>query len=289
MSSQLNVPSSVPSADGFVDRGPDLPRDYGITRLVLMPRDPFWMHAYWEVAPYTWEQAERTFGPEARNGRAVLRFHAEEEFHSFDVAIRLDARSWYVFSPVRGGFWRAELGLILADGRFVLLAISNKIQLPSGRVSDRTDERWGTLRASQWEEIFELSGVRRLGGATSLDAAKGLAQRMELWRSMSSWPSGAPSSASSFSWGRPPEAQAAGGKKFWFVADCEIIVYGATEPDARVRLQGREVALNPDGTFSLRFALPDGHLHLPIEAVNRDGDLSQSIEITVARSTKKPE
>ena len=51
----------------------------------------------------------------------------------------------------------------------------------------------------------------------------------------------------------------------------ENIVYGATEPDATVTCQGRPVQLRPDGTFTLRFALPDGQQVIPCAARSADG------------------
>lgn len=76
------------------------------------------------------------------------------------------------------------------------------------------------------------------------------------------------------------------GKKFWLVVDTELIVYGATEPDAKVTLQGRPVKLNPDGTFSLRFALPDGEQVIPVRGVNKDGDMEITITPVVLKETR---
>ncbi len=283
MTSHLNAPSSGPAPRPAPppSAGP-LPHDYGVTRLVLLPRDPRWMHTYWEVAPYTWEEVRRQFGDAIDRGRSVLRLHADHgtQKQSFDVDIAIEARNWYVFSPRGDGHWHAELGLVLPDGRFVLLAISNTIRLPAGQVSDQVDEKWGVLKA-EWERLFELSGGGRLG-AGSLDIAKMLAQRWELMRGISSF-SGIPTSPGGASWGRPPVRH----KGFWLVADCEVVVYGATEPDATVTFQGRPVTLNPDGTFSFRFAFPDGEQAFPIQATNRDGDLSRFIEFKVQRQTRK--
>lgn len=277
MSSHFNTPApaSPPST------GP-LPAAYGVTRLVLMPRDPQWMHAYWEIAPYTWAEAEKSFGADLRlGGRAVLRFFpAGNGKHAFEVDVRLDARNWYTRLEDAGGAWYAQLGLVLPDGRFVLLAISNTIHMPAGRVSDLLDEKWAILK-SEWERLFELSGAGKLG-AGSLDMARMLTQRWELLTTISSW-SGTLLGGGS-SWSKPPEAK---NKKFWLMADAEIIVYGATEPDARLTFQGKAVRLNPDGTFSFRFALPDGQQSFPVHATDKDGDLSESVEITVTRKTKK--
>lgn len=51
--------------------------------------------------------------------------------------------------------------------------------------------------------------------------------------------------------------QPAKARNFFFEIGTELIVYGRTEPDARVTLGGQEIQLRPDGTFSLRFALGD--------------------------------
>ena len=279
MTSHVHVPH-LPHAPAPAG-GPALPATYGVTRLVLCPRDPNWMHAYWEIAPYTWAEAEKTFGPGARSGRAVLRFFAagDESKVAFDVDVSLDARNWYVRLGRPGGGWYAKLGLLLPDGRFVLLAVSNAVQMPNGQISDMLDEKWAILK-SEWERLFELSGAGRLG-AGSLDMARMLAQRWEMFKAVSSW-SGVLLGGGS-SWSRPLERP---GKKFWLVADAEVIIYGATEPDAKLTFQGQPVKLNPDGTFSFRFALPNGEQKFPIHAVHKDGDLSESIEISVSRKTK---
>ncbi|MBL0058949.1 MAG: DUF4912 domain-containing protein [Elusimicrobia bacterium] len=250
--------------------------------MVLLPRDPRWMHAYWEVAPYTWDEVRKQFGAILEQGRSVLRVHSDHngKKQSFDVDVHVEARNWYVFSPRGDGQWHAELGLILPDGRFVLLAISNTIRLPTGQISDQLDEKWGMLKAD-WERLFELSGGGRLG-AGSLDIAKMLAQRWELLKSVSSL-SMIPTSPTGASWGRVPTRH----KGFWLVADTEVIVYGATEPDASLTFQGRPIPLNPDGTFSFRFALPDGQQVYPIQATNHDGDLSRFIEFKVSRQSRK--
>ena len=60
-------------------------------------------------------------------------------------------------------------------------------------------------------------------------------------------------------------------KSFWFNVNAELVIYGATEPDATVTVAGRRIRLRPDGTFSFRFALPDGKYDLPAKAVSADG------------------
>jgi hypothetical protein len=75
-------------------------------------------------------------------------------------------------------------------------------------------------------------------------------------------------------------------KGFWFNVNAELIIYGATEPDAKVTLGGHEIKLRSDGTFSFRFALPDGKYDLPAVAVSADGDDARAAELKFSRETE---
>ena len=75
-------------------------------------------------------------------------------------------------------------------------------------------------------------------------------------------------------------------KSFWFNVNAELIIYGATEPGAEVTIGGRVIRLRPDGTFSYRFALPDGKYELPAIATSADGTDSRSAGLKFGRSTE---
>jgi hypothetical protein len=75
-------------------------------------------------------------------------------------------------------------------------------------------------------------------------------------------------------------------KGFWLVVNTELIVYGATEPDAKLSVQSRDIKLRPDGTFSLRFALPDGKQVIPVKAVSADTKDERTITPIVTRETR---
>ena len=76
------------------------------------------------------------------------------------------------------------------------------------------------------------------------------------------------------------------GRKFWFKVNAELIVYGATEPDAKVTVAERQIKLRPDGTFSFRFSLPDGRYQLPAVAISGDGEEAREARLEFARSTE---
>ena len=76
------------------------------------------------------------------------------------------------------------------------------------------------------------------------------------------------------------------GKGFWFNVNAELIVYGATEPDATVSIGGRKIKLRPDGSFSYRFALPDGDYEMPVVAISADETDGRAAELKFSRGTE---
>jgi len=74
-------------------------------------------------------------------------------------------------------------------------------------------------------------------------------------------------------------------RQFWLIADAELIVYGATEPDATVTIGGRPIQLNPDGTFRFQMSFQDGLIDYPILAVAADGEQTRSIHMNFNRET----
>jgi hypothetical protein len=74
--------------------------------------------------------------------------------------------------------------------------------------------------------------------------------------------------------------------KFFFEIWTELIVYGRTEADATVRLDQKEIKLNPDGTFSLRYALPDGKIPFDFIAQSSKALEHRHIYTCVERETK---
>ena len=66
----------------------------------------------------------------------------------------------------------------------------------------------------------------------------------------------------------------------------ELIVYGRTMPDASVTIQKIPIKLRGDGTFSMRFFLPDGKQVIPVEATSADKIDKITITPIVSKETK---
>ncbi len=78
-------------------------------------------------------------------------------------------------------------------------------------------------------------------------------------------------------------------RAFHFAIDAALIVYGSTEPDATVALQGEPVGLRSDGTFTVRFTVPDSRQIIPAVAVSADGVEERTIVLAIERYTKELE
>ncbi len=281
------------TSSGQIEKGNNFPEDehkalpegYGTTEAALLPRDPNWMFLYWEISENSRKNLRKEHGEDLfLKSKQIIRVYDVSDGDGaryFDVAVMHEARSWYVNVQEPGRTYCCEVGLILPDGRFIGIVKTNTVSLPAGRVSDVTDEKWMAVSAD-FDKLLQLSGVEYIGKGSG-EVAKSLAQRWEMLRSVfsraSSW---GVSSMSSQRLQKQPQRQ----KKFWLVADCELILYGATEPDAFVTVAGRKVNLNPDGTFSMRFALSDGAMDLPVKAMSKDETDSREIAIKVTRATK---
>ena len=137
----------------------------------------------------------------------------------------------------------------------------------------------------QERALAEVISMKQLGRVTigSLDITelvqRGLQENLSSIIAALAGPGGV-SSISSPSGGVP-----VGLGGFWFNLNAELIVYGATDPAASVTIGGRPVKLRPDGSFSYRFALPDGQYELPVTAVSADGTEARHADLKFSRAT----
>ena len=72
---------------------------------------------------------------------------------------------------------------------------------------------------------------------------------------------------------------------FWLNVNAELVIYGATDPTSTVTIAGRRIRLRPDGSFSYRFALPDGSYSLPVEGISAHGETRRA-ELEFYRGTR---
>lgn len=271
------VPVNAPSRRDF-----QFPHGYGDNRIVILVRDPWWIFAYWEVRRDKEEEILRRIESAGdQKQKSVLRvydvtdinFNGNNAHTYFDIDLAGLANSWYINVGKPERAWVVDIGIVTKKGAFYLLARSNVIKTPRFGMSDQMDAEWMMPEEEYWK-MFSLSGGFGLGKG-SAEVREQIKRQLEAQLSSGALSSG----ASAF-------RQMRSDRKFWLVVNCELIVYGATEPDAKVTMQGKPMQLRPDGTFSMRFALPDGMQVIPVEATSSDGIDTRRITPIVTRKTE---
>ena len=256
----------------------ELPQMYGTDKIVLQARDAWWLHTYWEITHQTINALKDKLKDAYYAARMILRvydvshinFNGSNAHSFFDIEIN-NASSWYI-NAGPGRSWCVEIGLKLASGEYIMIARSNIAHTPLEGPSWVTDEEWMIP-----EDMFaRLYGMGFGFGRTS-PIGKVWVERFK--QAVSSASGGIASMAS-------PVKKVPKQRKFWMVVNTELIVYGATEPDAKVTVQGEHITLRPDGTFSLRYALPDGKQVIPVEGTSSDEVETITITPIVSKETK---
>jgi hypothetical protein len=259
----------------------ELPYHYNNDSIVLLVRDPHWAFTYWEVTHGKLEAGMAQLGCNG-SGSLTLRVYdvTDTDFnghnaHNFrDIGVYERVGSWYVNTGMPGRSFIIDLGLKAPDGRFITLARSNAVKTPPDTVSSILDEEW-VLPEQDYRRIFALSGGYSSIGASSAELHASALNRVAF--GMASPGMGSMALMSPMM--KKKE------RAFWFVLNTELIVYGATEPDAAVTMMGEKIQLRPDGTFTMRFALPDGQQIIPVSATSADEVETRWITPQVHRET----
>lgn len=259
----------------------DLPQRYDEDKIILQVRDPWWIYAYWEVRGTTLENLKNQHNGRFEGAQPVLRvydvsfitFDGKNAHRYFDIEISLNVNNWYIDVEAAGRSWCIDIGFRLRDGIFILIARSNTVTTPLDGPSWITDEEW-MIPDDRFAKLYGMG----LGFGMSSPGRKGWIERLKM-------PIGSPGLFSITSPIRKRK-EVKGPRKFWFVLDTELIVHGATEPDAKVAVRGQPIQLNSDGTFVLRFPLPDGQQTVPLEACSGDGIERRSITPIVSKETR---
>jgi hypothetical protein len=280
------------------------PRPEAETRVVFLPRDPQWAYVFWEIA-----DAERSQAQQAGAGQLCLRVadvtglpQGAAHPHTLqEVPVDNHATEWYLPVPLSDRDYRVELGYRKLGGGWISLGFSAVARVPALHPSEQildqfvpfsldvapsplpapvdasdsglherlyqtaTTVRWKSFgRGSEAFHELEGSGEGQLGAGLS-DSGVGL------------WASGRNESGAG---GVAPRQ-----RSFWLVADAELIVYGATDPAAKLTIGDEEVPLSPDGTFRVQVPFRDGQQIYAIQAVAADGEQKRNITLQFERST----
>jgi len=302
----------------------ELPESYGTGRLFLTARDPHWLFAYWDLswqqmADYRGQASdgrlvlrvfeknhgtpvqELTLGHDSRNwyipvNKAATTYTAQLGFwrhdghfhiisHSREATtpadtVSSDTTARFVTIPIDFSFGEL-LNLIrthMKDGEALADAL-HRLQRAGFKFPFKVGLDLGPWSADQAKELERLLGgdiLRRIRMG-SFEITEWLRRRLQEELSSGLFSAFSPAGAS---WSGQPQ------KGFWFAINSELIIYGATEPTAKVTIDGKPVELRSDGTFSFHFAFPDGEFRLPVVAVSSAQDDKRAVELSFERQTK---
>jgi len=128
----------------------DLYDEYCESRVVLLPVEPYLIHAYWDVTSNDIEKAKQRLDDDYGQSQAILRFYdvtniiydGTNAHGFFDVDIDLKSKDWYVdlWSPDKSYF--VDLGFKTGDGFFLSLARSSVVKTPCAWPGPKIDEHY---------------------------------------------------------------------------------------------------------------------------------------------------
>jgi uncharacterized protein len=294
-------------APAYEDLG-DLPDAYGTKKLYLVSRDPHWLFAYWDLNWQQYQDAVRAahdgkvflqiyaadgnrlqqiqISESTRNWhlhvhQADAAYYAEIGYYRADGGFEVISRSGAAATPRDSVSWNTQARFVTIPFHLSFQQLFELIKghlLPGedlaealARLQDEGFEfPFATPKGRMLSDESHKALLEYLGGdfirrmqVGSLEITEILRRRFEEMRSSGQWTSSV-SSPFGASFG-------AGAREFFMHVNAELIIYGGTDPKARVRVDGEDITLRPDGTFSYHFTFPDGKFHIPIEAVSPDG------------------
>ena len=281
------------------------PRPELQTTVVFLPRDPQWAYVFWELSDVDRRQAMAD-----GSTQLVLRVAdvtglgggAAHQHTLMEVVVNSHATEWYLPVPLSDRDYRVELGYRVASSSWRSLAFSGVARVPALNPSEQVLDQFVPFSldamAPVSDENFSVpaatAGIheRIYQVATSTSRTLGMGRGSEAFHSNDSfslndqglhasgvgrWASGRSESGAGLLASRP--------RSFWLVADAELVVYGATDPAATLRIGEEIVPLAEDGTFRIQVPFRDGQQLYPITAVAADGEQTRHITLNFNRTT----
>jgi uncharacterized protein len=285
-----------------------LPEAYGTGKLFVAARDPHWLYAQWD---FTLAQ-QRRYNVLSVDRHLVVRVYpgTTEARLEREVHVHPESRHWFIHVGHADTQYMAELGYYRPRHQWETIATSTPAVTPADRPSAEQAVRFVTIPTDvQLAQLVALAKQTLPADLPPLEAARerALAELVSLHLLQEDW--GTSAEGAEFARGEAeqeisiaqlalpvslggegeavsspmgaPEHPPAG---FWFNINAELVLYGATEPDASVTIGGWPIQLRPDGRFSCRLALPDGDHTVTVSAMSAQGELRQA-ELKFSRRT----
>ncbi len=274
------------------------------TKLVFLPRDPEWAYVFWQIS-----ESDRDKAQSLGANKLCLRLYdasgiGEGNLNQGtlrEIAVDSYSTEWYLPIPLADRDYKVELGYKYGF-KWMSLAFSSVSHVPGTQPSEQILDKFVPFnldtpvssetpsimqKTSQVQENNDLH-ERLYHAATSFPTKRkvGSEEFMENMNSTKFNSNLTDSGAGQWSSGLNESGSGVvKNKSFWLVADSELIVYGATDPSAKLTIGEEEVPLAADGTFRLQVPFRDGSQKYEIKAVDASGDQEKSITMKFDRVT----
>jgi hypothetical protein len=249
-------------------------------RVLAVARDPYWIHIYWELCNTTLERARAAMGQLWHGSKPILRVmdvtseetSAMSERHERDECIQSDVNNWYINVTHPGRKYRVDLGFMTRRGSFFIVGKSNVVNMPPITMSTSIEEDWHIAQ----EEIHRIQVRHNDPESRQLSN-----ELIELFEDRFHQPIHKTSLTH-----LPANFLTNMDTPLKFEIGAELVIFGTTNPTSKVTLQGEPVPIQPDGSFSVRFHMPDSRQIIPAVASSSDGSEEKTIILAVERNTK---
>ncbi len=303
---EISVPAgSGASLEAIEAEMAPAPRPAAETRVVFLPRDPQWAYVFWEISDSDRQGALAAGASQLALRVADVTGLAAGSSHPHtlqEVVVDSHATEWYLPVPLSDRDYRVELGYRKggSSGGWISLAFSSIARVPALHPSEQILDQFVPFS-------LESAPASTLPIPTIEPADSGLHERLyqsatSRWRRLgrgseafheiedSSGQHAALHASGAGLWASGRSDSGIGGvaprqRSFWLVADAELIVYGATDPAARLTIGEEEVPLSAEGTFRIQVPFRDGRQLYAIEAVAADGEQKRNITLEFLRTT----
>lgn len=109
----------------------DLPFGFSDNRIVLLPKDPYWLYAYWEISDKKKTEFSDEFGSALwEKSIPVIKITNITRNTWFYIRINDSINSWYINVTDADCLYIAELGRQVSEHFFINLASSNHVYTP---------------------------------------------------------------------------------------------------------------------------------------------------------------
>jgi hypothetical protein len=141
----------------------ELPKQYNITFLEVMIRDPLWAFVFWEVKSHDKEIHEGApdFGGYCLRVIPLEGNQKNKKEKVFTVFVGMNDKAWYLGFPPAEGRYQVELGVLRGEEEIVL-AVSRPFMLP--RLLSRPDVKDGDGFLTDIAGVYH-NPLARLSGA----------------------------------------------------------------------------------------------------------------------------